>query len=534
MREKVALIGGGAISPERAWPASVPHSSRGRALTEMNPPTTNPSASELRFSIADEKRDVAARLGAHESVDDAAGARSMDLAGVLAQAQQTAREHLSAEEDYILAAIRLLVDRHRFDVQLLGSSGVTYNEPHTDGRRDLALHIVNSLAAKKQLPFGGSVAATWIWDATENLRAASTGRYTQSSRLVLEGTIPLLRGFGDAAQEELIQSERGMIYAARDFESFRRAFLVSIARDYFAILQQIDGISSQRRQLESLRQLEVRQRAWYDAGRVPEFEVNLATNTVLSSQASLTNLLENHILALDRFKVRIGLPVREPIRIDAAEFSIPEPDVSLDRATDLALEYRLDLQNQRDKLDDARRAVENARNTLLPDLNLGGSITLPTAAGTREGGVVYRADDAQYTASILLTLPLDRTNERFALRQSAIALARAQRDYDKFRDDLILDVRAKTREIERARVNLQLAEERIKINLRRKEEQELKPDELDTQKQVDTANDLRESERTRDQARADLRNAVLDYLIATGQLRVQRDGQFEPLPGMKP
>jgi outer membrane protein TolC len=534
MREKVALVGGGAIAPERDWPARVETPPGGRSLVNKDPITTNPAARDLRFTLADEQRDIADRLARYEATDDVAAARSMGLPAVLAQAQLTARENLSAEEDYILSAIRLLVERHRFDIQLFASSGVTYNDIHTDGNRDLALHVVNTLAAKKQLPFGGSVAATWIWDAVENLRGTATNRYTQSSRLVLEGNIPLLRGFGDVAQEDLIQAERSMIYAARDFENFRRNFLVSLASDYFALLQQIDGIASQKRQLESLKQLEARQRSWYDAGRVPEFEVNLATNNVLSAQASLTNLIESHILTLDRFKVRLGLPVREPVRIDATDFFVPEPDTTLDRATDLALEYRLDLQNQRDRLDDSRRSVKNAQNNLLPDLNLNGAVALPTKAGAREGGSVYETDDAQYTATALLTLPLDRTNERLALRSSTIALARAQRDYDKFRDDLILDVRQKTREIERARLNLRLAEERVKINLRRKEEQDLKPDELDTQKQVDTANDIRNSERDRDQAKADLRNSVLAYLIATGQLRVQRNGQFEPLPGMKP
>ncbi len=533
MREKVSLVGGGAIAPERNWPSRVETPPGGRSLVEKNPATTNPAAKDLSFTVADEQRDIAARLAQYESSDDTTNARSMGLPAVLTQAQRTAREHLNAEEEYILSAIRLLVERHRFDIQLFGSSGVTYNSIHTDGNRDLALRVVNSLAAKKQLPFGGSLAATWIWDAVENLRGASTNRYTQSSRLVLEGNIPLLRGFGDVAQEELIQAERSTIYSARDFENFRRNFLVAVARDYFQLLQQNDGIASLQRQLDNLKQLESRQRSWYDAGRIPEFEMNLATNNVLSAQASLTNAIEGYILSLDRFKVRLGLPVREQVRIDATDFFVPEPDTTLDHATDLALEYRLDLQNQRDRLDDSRRALKNAQNNLLPDLNLGGSITLPTKAGVREGGSVYETDDAQYTATATLNLPLDRTNERLALRSASIALGRAQRDYDKFRDDLILDVRARTREIERARLNLRLAEERVKINLRRKEEQDLKPDQLDTQKQVDTATDIRNSERDRDQAKADLRNSVLDYLVATGQLRVQRNGQFEPLPGME-
>jgi outer membrane protein TolC len=227
------------------------------------------------------------------------------------------------------------------------------------------------------------------------------------------------------------------------------------------------------------------------------------------------------------------MPVREPVKVNPSQFVVPEPDVSLQRAVELALEYRLDLQNKRDKLEDSARAVANAKNNVLPDLNLTGSVTLPTAPGASEGGVTYEFDQAQYLAGASFSLPLDRQTEKLQLRAVTIAEQQAKRDFEMFRDQIILDVRAKTRELDRARLNLILAEERVKINQRRKEEQSLKPDEVTTQQQVDTANDLRDSERARDQAKTDLRNAVLDFLLATGQLRVQPDGMFQPLPGMQ-
>lgn len=534
MRDRAMTLGGGSISPNRAWPERVDEPADRRALVTKRPGSTNPASGELTFAIADEKRDVAARLAGLQTDDVATEmvGREMGLDSILQQAQQTAREYLTAEEDYLLAAIRLLVERHRFSPQLFGSVESTFSQVNTDGKRELTQRLLAELGARQQLPFGGEVAARWIWDATDNLRNVATDSYTQSSQLVLSGRVPLLRGFGDVAQESLIQAERNLVYAARTFEDFRRQLLVSLARDYFDLVQRQDGIVSQTRQLESLRVLESRQRAFYEAGRLAEFDVNLATNNVLQAQAQLANLRESYILTLDRFKVRLGLPVREPMRIVLSPLAVPEPDITLDQATDMALEYRLDLQNRRDRLTDSQRAVANAKNRLLPDLTASGNVALPTKASAREGGAVYEFDDARYSVTARLDLPLDRRVEKLELRASTIALAQAQRDYDQFRDNLILDVRAKTREIERARLNLRLAEERVKINLRRKEEQDLKPDEVTTQAQVDTANDLRDAERARDQARADLRNSVLDYLLATGQMRVQLDGTFEKLPGM--
>lgn len=524
VRDRIAKLGGGAVSPERRFEDPVAYQPSG--MTERQPLTNNPSANQLTFSPVDEAEDVAARLSAYQN-ESTDGAMALDLTGAIRQAQSSAREYLAAEEDYIVAAIRLLIERHRFSPRLFATSGLTYSQDQADGSREMTLRLLNQIGARQQLPMGGEVAARWVWDATENLRAAASGGYVQSSSLVLDGNIPLLRGAGEVAQESLIQSERDLVYAARRFESFRREFLVAIARDYFALLQQQDNIQSQQRQVESLETLENRQRAWYDAGRVREFEVNLATNTLLQARASLANTRESYILLLDRFKVRLGIPVRQPVTILPGELAMPTPSVELDEATTAALDYRLDLQNLRDALEDGKRGVVNAKNTLLPDLSATGSVTLPTKGSAREGGSVYEFDDVKYSLGATLDIPLDRKIERLQLRQAIIAFQQQQRAFDRFRDELILDVRGKTREIDRARLNLRLAEERVKINQRRKEEQDLKPDEVTTQEQVDTANDLREAERARDQAKADVRNAVLDYLIATGQLRVSRDGTFE-------
>src|SRR5690606_15153092 len=95
-------------------------------------------------------------------------------------------------------------------------------------------------------------------------------------------------------------------------------------------------------------------------------------------------------------------------------------------------------------------------------------------------------------------------------------------------------VRQAVRNIDQARFELELAEERVRINLRRLEEQRLKSDEVDPQTIVDTENDLLESENQRDRAVTALRTAILDFLLESGQLRVERDGTFKLLPGMEP
>ena len=71
---------------------------------------------------------------------------------------------------------------------------------------------------------------------------------TQTADLIFNADIPLLRGAGMVAREDLIQAERNMVYAARDFERFRRTFLFDITTEFLnlVVLQLAIGNGSLR------------------------------------------------------------------------------------------------------------------------------------------------------------------------------------------------------------------------------------------------------------------------------------------------
>lgn len=503
-------------------------SDRSRELAE-EPPTVDPAASALSFSPADEARDVAARLDAYAA--DAAGGNAepplpLTLFDALATAQRSGREYLAAEEDYLLAAIGLLIERHLWGPRLFNDTSARISGVGEDGRFESAVRVINQLRATQRLPYGGSAEAAWVWDATEQLREQASGRYRQSSSLVGSFEVPLLRGAGMIAREDLIQAERDLVYAARDFERFRREYAVALANDYFDLLEQQARILNQEAQLDGFLRLEESTAARVAAGRLSEFDTAIASNRVLGARATLAGLRERYILAVDRFKIRLGLPPNRPVSILPLRIEIPEPEISQQEATARALEYRLDLQNLRDRTEDARRAVANARNQLLPDLNLDAGATIPTDGDTREGGVMFDTDDTEYRAGVEMSLPLDRKIERLGVRRAQIRLERARRDLDERKDQIGVFVRQAVRNVDLARFQLTLAERQVEINKRRLEEQELKEDQIDPQQIVDTRIDLLDSENERDSALTNLRNAVLRYLLESDQLRVGRDGRF--------
>ncbi len=532
MAARADSIGAGPIAPVRESPDA--KSLRVPDQNSESPETTNPNVDELTFTPANESRDVAARLDAYSKRALGIGqeVRQVNITGVFRIAQRTGREYLNAEEDYLLVAIALLVEQHRWGPRLFNDTSVSVGAQGDSGSFDNTLSVVNSLRATQRLPYGGEVEARWVWRATEQLRSQVSGQYRQSSEIILGGSIPLLRGAGSVARESIIQAERDMIYAARAFEDFRRTYLADIANDYFSLLQTRSQIVNQERQIESLRRVNDETNAKVDAGRESRFQVAIVENDLLSGIAGLASLREQYILQLDRFKVRLGLDPKEPIDIAPLEFELAEPEIDELVAARLALEYRLDLQNQRDRVTDARRAVANAKNNILPDLDISGEVGIPTDPDANEGGVAFDLDYTRYSAGLDLSLPLDRKIERLGLKSATVRLERQVRTYERARDDVVVTARSSVRQIDRARFALTLAERQVAINRERLREQKLKSDLVDAQSIVDSENALLRAENDRDRARTDLRNSILDYLLATGQMRVAPGGEFQPLPGM--
>ncbi|MEQ8844762.1 MAG: TolC family protein [Phycisphaerales bacterium] len=564
--DRSAILGTNAAPARREFATGPVDDQQRSSQLEETPPTRNPDASDLFYVQAEAARLEAAsveqRLNAYyeeagdalnvavggdvygmgegpdagnEAADEPAipdNVMVLDLEAVLAQAQQTGREFLDAQEDYILAAIALLRERHLWGPRFFNDTTLSVAGQGDDGTFDSTLRLINELRLTQRLPAGGEVAARWIVDATEQLRSSATEDYRQSSQLVVDGNIPLLRGAGSVAREDLIQSERDLVYAARRFEEFRREYAVEIASQYFDLLQTAASIRNQQEQLRNLRQTLERQRARQEAGEIALFELSITESSVLSANNRLQGALERYIVDLDSFKIRLGLDPRTPVALAPLDLELNDPVATPSDAAELALLYRLDLQTTRDRVLDARRRVSNARNNILPDLDAFAELGLPTDPDEDEGGLAFDPDSLRYLAGLRFSLPLDREIERLGLRSNQIALERSVRDFERARDQVVVDARSRLRSIEVARFQLILAERQVEINEQRLEEQEIRADEITPQEFVDTNAELLDARNARDAALTDLRVAILRYLRDTGQLRVGRGGEILPLPGM--
>lgn len=493
------------------------------------PFTINPGADELPFAPLPDDRDVLTRIEGFYQPDRPS--QMVTLEDALRIAQTTSREYIAAEEDYILSAISLLIQRHLWSPRFFNDISLNVAGDINDGNDQAALNVVNELRVTQLLPYGGNVEARLVSQASRQLVNTVGDRTDASTQLILDADIPLLRNAGPIAREDRIQAERNLVYAARTFERFRRSLFVSIANEYFSLVAQQQALRNQESRLLGIERLQDETAAQVDAGRRNPFEARNVEQNVLRSISTLSNARESFQLAKDRFKVRLGIPIDQPIEIESAILSLSDPDVGVSEAAELALTYRLDYQNAVDQINDSRRDVANARNQLLPDLDLDAQLGIGTDDADN-ALPAFDLDDSDYRFGVTFGLPLDREIERLNLRSTLIGLEQDIRELSVFRDNIILDARAAVREIERSRLSLNLEQDAVEQNELRLESLELRRDEVSAQEILDAEDELLASRNAVDDSVRDLRSSILEFLLVTGQLRVDETGRFMPLRGM--
>ncbi len=534
LRESAEAIGGDAVAP-------VADGSRYAAGSYFptwdknadRPATVNPRADELEFKAVDKAMNDAKSIAERfeQLMAGSADATLVNFDESIAYALEHSEEYLLAQESYLITAIRLLIEEHRWAPLPTNVSTAGIIADGNDGRFTSTLNLLNATTISQQLPFGGDVSAAFVVDATQQLDNAIAGDQ-QSADIVLEATIPLQRGFGDVALEPLIQARRNLVYAARNFETFRRDFYFELATNYLGLVLQLQQIANAERQVERSQGVEDRTKALVAAGRTEPFQADLAIQNTLFALDRLSSLQESYRLQLDRFKVRIGLPEESAIRIDPVLFAFPVPVTDLRNSIALAFRYRLDLQNLADEADDFARRVDVARNALLGDLTLSVVNTLPTDSSGAYGGMQFASGDDFLAATLTYSAPLDRVREDLQLRQAQILLEQSKRQLQQARDEAAVEVRAAIRRLDRAQFSLAVQERNVAAANNRQAAIDAAPDRATARDRTEAVDALRRAQDQLASAKREIQEAILGAQLATGQLRVAPDGRMIPPPGM--
>lgn len=376
----------------------------------------------------------------------------LTLPMALAAAIDSGRDYLSRKEDLYLTALALSGTRHAYSPLISALLSAAF----ADGDEiDPAFTTGFAGGVTKVLPWGADLAAALSSNFidTDGDGAFDTGaslRYTQ----------PLLRGAGHAiAYEPLIQAERGLLYAIRDFERFRESYAIQVARGYYDLVEQKQSLENQRRSLERLTFARRHAEAKFQMGEVEEVEVLRARRSELSGQNDLIQAEEELELALERYRVFLGLGDEARIDVEpiAPEFVPVAYDVA--SAVEVMLSNRLDYLNERERLEDSERDLAIARDALRGSLDL--ALGYDVASDTEATFADQRPEGHTWRAGIVYDLPVDRLAERNAYRAAEISHTRNLRDFDEFEDNLVVDLRNRFRSLRRIEQSLEIQRESI-------------------------------------------------------------------------
>ena len=445
----------------------------------------------------------------------------LDLFGSLRYAVMSARDYKSRMEDVYLQALDVTLERHLFSPRPFARTGLHYAGAGKDANYDAALTAANSVGVRQRLPYGGEVAAETAVDFVQAIRGNTENG--ENATVALSASIPLLRGAGMVNLESLIQSERDVIYQIREFEEFRRDFALRVASDYFNLLADQQSIADRRANLVTLQQLTARSQALYANGRANYIDVQRSLQEQLQAENQLIISQARYRSSLDNFKLLIGMPVDEPLDVVPQELTVTIPDFTEQQVAEMGLQYRLDLRTAQDRIEDAQRKVQVAKNGLLPDLDV-------TARGAvqNENGKPARQitdDTLAYSANIDLEIPLDRVQERNQYRASLIQLERTERTYDELRDQVAADAREAMRLIRSAQISVEIQRKGIELAKFRLDNayELLRLGRKDNREVVDAQNALLRAQDAYEAARTSLQIQVLRFLRDTGTLRVDPD-----------
>lgn len=505
---------------------------------------------------------------------------TISLVEALQIGAENSREYQTRKEDLFRKALNLDFERNDFRNTLAGQMSGLYSLDRTNAVNDNGVlsgaEGSASLSLSRTLLTGANFTTRIGLDLVQMLRPDRF--FSRSIFGDASITIPLLRGSGrHIVTEPLTQAEREMLYAVWDFEFYKADFTAGLIDKYLTVLKAEDQVLNQEENYRGLIRASSRANRLSEAGKTPRIQVDQAIQNELRARDRWIAVRQAFGRELDQFKIRLGLPTDAYLQLDRKELNelkeyinnrlgslftdyqaapavspqslivlAPPPDeergpLESDQAEAirLALAQRLDLKISQGRVYDAQRKVMVAADQLRPELSLFGSVNAGERRGFTDASLADNGrldfSNGLYTGLLTLDLPLERTAEALAYRDSYIALERAVRDIQEREDTIKQQIRNNLRNLEQSRASLKIQRQAVQLAERR-----VHGASLNLEAGRAEIRDLLEAQEALLNAQNGLTSAMIDYRLAEvfmqrdmGILRVDNKGvRHEQIPGV--
>ncbi len=462
------------------------------------------------------------------NIQDAAApdpAINLDLTNALALATRYSRSLQSKREQLYLSGLSTLGVLRQYNPQYSGTLDYVMNWPDAGEKQSTGKL---GLKAGQILPLGGNLAVDGGVLGTQEGAGTNEAAYTTTAGIELRQ--PLLAGAGyEVAHDALIQSRRDLVYALRSFALDRQDFAIGIMRSYHNLLLKKDVVANTRQNVEQSTFLRRRSEALFKIRRAPAIDVMRSQQQELSAKNSLSQTESEYEISMSRFLIEVGLPVSTRLNI-VGDIPPKRPStMSMDDCLRLALERRLDLKSEEDRLADARRALRLARNAMLPKVDAFGKAGTSTDTGGSPG---FPESEVDYSAGVAVELPLDQRDERDAVKKAIIAVSAAERDVTEKRDSIRVGITDSFSRLEALSATVDIERRNIDIAQRRADYAafRFRNGELSNRDVVEAQNELLNARNAYAAALVQYEEQRVQLLRDVGLMDVGPDGRMIELP----
>jgi len=453
---------------------------------------------------------------------------ALTLADAVTIATVHSSDYQSQKELLYLETLDLTLVRHEFRPRFFGLLNGGYTRDADDESASLSAELGFNQVLADGAVISASIASSWL--------RFLTGDPGTTLGSILSATItqPLLRGSGrKIVQENLTQAERDVLYRIREFNRFRKKFVVTVLSRYYDSLQLVDEVNNQKNNYEARKKSEDRIRMLAQAGRAPKFEVGEAQQSTFTAVDDYVKAQESYKQSLDDFKILLGVPMGMDIALDEGELDtlrnagISDPNYTVADAIETALTQRLDLANSQDRIADAERKLMVAADGLGPELNLIGSADVASQGNSRF--VRFQFHEGTYSLGFEFDPDLDRKAERNAYALALINLQKYQREYALFLNQVKLEVRKAFRDLRKAAARYEIQQKSLGLAQQRVDNQELllEAGRATTRNLIDAQDDLLAAQNKRTAELIAHTKAKLQFFRDVGILQVRPDGFWE-------
>jgi outer membrane protein TolC len=462
------------------------------------------------------------------------GRRVITIDEALKLAVDHNRQYQFRKEALYFTALTLTGERREFNKLPFGTANVgVARESDGDGR----LEGGGSLGFTELLQSGGTISVSLANDMLRYF--TGDPRRSITSVLSLNFAQPLLRGAGaDVVAESLRQAEREVIYDLRSYALFQQTFAQDVVTTYYRLLQRKDAVRNAWNNFEKLRKTRELLEAQSMAERRAKFEVDQARQQELQGKTAYIGSVVAYQNALDQFKITLVLPLGVDVALDDSALDDLRQTGLVPVATDeeaafaAAVERKMDILNEIDRLEDSKRKIVVAANLLR------GNVTLVSGVSLANDAVNYaKFDVSQYRANagLQLDLPFERMLQRNAYRTTLITFERTLRSLGQTLDTSRDSVRQGLRTLEQLQQNyiiqtnaLELASRRVAVT-----EMLLQAGRAQTRDQLEAQTAQLTAQNAVTQTLVDHLTARLRFLVDVGALQISGEKWWlrqQPVP----